>query len=81
MPIYEYKCEECGTISERLLMGAEVAKDINCFQCGSQRVEKILSTVSIVTKDFAYQHGQTCCGQEERCDSPPCSSGNSCRRA
>lgn len=82
MPIYEYKCYECSTISERLLMGGEVAKDISCCQCGSPRVEKILSTVSLLSRDFAnVQGGHTCCGQEERCESPPCSSGSSCKRA
>lgn len=25
--------------------------------------------------------GRTCCGQEERCETPPCSTDNVCRRS
>ncbi|NIR14822.1 MAG: zinc ribbon domain-containing protein [Desulfobacterales bacterium] len=80
MPIYEYQCQKCGAISEKLLMGGESGADICCSHCGSQRVSRILSVASLLTKNVASSAGHTCCGQEERCDTPPCSSGGSCRR-
>ncbi|MDO4559162.1 MAG: zinc ribbon domain-containing protein, partial [Planctomycetia bacterium] len=32
MPIYEYRCEECGEMSEELVRGDET---ITCAKCGS----------------------------------------------
>ena len=80
MPIYEYQCQECGAISEKLLVGGESGTDICCSHCGSQRVDRILSVASLFTKKVTSSAGHTCCGQEERCDTLPCSSGGSCRR-
>ncbi|MBE9534378.1 MAG: zinc ribbon domain-containing protein [Proteobacteria bacterium] len=80
MPIYEYQCQECGAISEKLLVGGESGTDICCSHCGSQRVSRILSVTSLLTKKVTSSAGHTCCGQEERCDTPPCSSEGSCRR-
>jgi putative FmdB family regulatory protein len=80
MPIYEYQCQECGAVSELLLVGGERETDIHCGQCGSQRVSRILSVASLLTKKVSGSAGHTCCGQEERCDTPPCSSGGSCKR-
>jgi len=81
MPVYEYQCQDCGFISEKLLMGGESTEDINCGRCNSVSVDRILSAASFLSKGSPFKHGHTCCGQEERCDSPPCSSGSSCRRA
>ncbi|MGB7066808.1 MAG: FmdB family zinc ribbon protein [Syntrophobacteria bacterium] len=80
MPIYEYQCQECGAVSEKLLMGGESAVDICCSDCGSRKMSRILSVASVLTDKVNISTGHTCCGQEERCDTPPCSSGGSCRR-
>jgi putative FmdB family regulatory protein len=80
MPIYEYKCRDCGSISEKLILTGESADDLRCDRCDSQRLEKIFSTVSFLNKDVVSHSGHTCCGQEERCDAPPCASGGVCRR-
>jgi len=75
MPIYGYQCQECGAISEKLLVGGVSGADIRCSHCGSQRVSRILSVASLLTKKVTSSVGHTRCGQEERCDTPPCSSG------
>jgi putative FmdB family regulatory protein len=80
MPIYEYQCQECGAVSETLLVGGESAADICCSECGSQKMSRIMSAASFLTKSAAHQPGHTCCGQEERCDTPPCSSEGACTR-
>ena len=80
MPIYEFQCQDCGFISEKLLIGGESTEDIHCGRCGSVRVDRILSAPSFLSKSSPLKGGHTCCGQEERCDTPPCSSGGSCRR-
>ena len=77
MPIYEYKCKECGELSELFIQRqGEMAK---CPHCGSEEMEKLLSS-SYMIHMGASSSGRTCCGREERCDSPPCSDGGVCRR-
>jgi putative FmdB family regulatory protein len=41
MPIFEYKCEDCGTIFEKLVRNGVA---VECPSCGQSRVEKQLST-------------------------------------
>ena len=41
MPLYEYKCEECGTLFEKLVSHAE--SQVVCIQCQSKRIKKQFS--------------------------------------
>jgi len=80
MPIYEYRCIQCGKVSE-ILFGVGPDNDsLVCQHCGSHDLEKILSVSSFTFADSSRAPGTTCCGRDERCDSPPCSSGGACRR-
>jgi putative FmdB family regulatory protein len=79
MPIYEYRCQACGAISE-YLVGMRDDEQIQCKTCGSQAVSRILSAGSFTLHRTQSAHGHTCCGREERCETPPCSDGDSCRR-
>ncbi|WP_083962687.1 FmdB family zinc ribbon protein [Thermodesulfovibrio thiophilus] len=79
MPIYEYKCLSCGKISEYLVGLMQKNYEIVCKYCGSKNIQKIFSSVNISTESLS-KGGKTCCGRTERCDSPPCSAGESCRR-
>ena len=78
MPLYEFKCRDCGNITEVLLHGADKTLLV-CPHCGSAALEKLFSA-SHVVRGEGRAHGSTCCGREERCDKPPCSSDHSCRR-
>ena len=79
MPIYEYRCKRCGAISEYLIVTGK-DEDILCEDCGSSDMERILSVASFITGAPERAAGRTCCGREERCETPPCSDGGSCRR-
>ncbi len=80
MPIYEYRCEECGALTERLEgVGGATGTPV-CSACGSDRVRKVLSAPSPLPAESRMRSGQTCCGREERCSTPPCSTGQGCRR-
>nr|MBC7246020.1 zinc ribbon domain-containing protein [Chloroflexota bacterium] len=43
MPIYEYRCTQCGEKFEKWLRSMSAEVDICCPRCGSQRVEKAIS--------------------------------------
>jgi len=79
MPIYEYRCNHCGTISEFLVGVGSNEQTLRCKQCGSPQLEKMISAPHSL-KRGGRTSGHTCCGREERCSTPPCSTGGSCRR-
>ena len=82
MPIYEYRCEECSRIGEFLVGVGQEKIEIKCRYCGSKSLYKIFSKSNISTKGhlISSQNGKTCCGREERCDTPPCSDDGICKR-
>ena len=79
MPLYEYKCQSCGQISEILVQGFNSTVNQRCPECGSHDLEKLLSVASLVMQK-GTPSGGTCCGRTERCDKPPCSSDGKCSR-
>jgi putative FmdB family regulatory protein len=78
MPIYEYRCSNCGVQVEVLVRGGGEAP--TCPYCGTALREKLFSVPYISTKGATHLPGHTCCGREERCETPPCSIGGTCRR-
>ncbi|MBM3734279.1 MAG: zinc ribbon domain-containing protein [Acidobacteria bacterium] len=42
MPIYEYKCEDCGTRFEKLVRGSN-GNGVQCPSCGTERLQQELS--------------------------------------
>jgi len=83
MPIYEYKCNMCGKISEFLVgIGRDETSEFKCEYCGSKELTKVFSKshVSKSNHTIGQQKGKTCCGRDERCDTPPCSDDGICKR-
>jgi putative FmdB family regulatory protein len=78
MPIYEYRCATCGGRVEVLIRSAGTVPV--CPECGNALTDKLFSVPYVLSSESRRPAGHTCCGQEERCDTPPCSSGGTCRR-
>jgi putative FmdB family regulatory protein len=49
MPIYEYRCLECGEKFEKLVRSMNPALEVECPECGGRKVKKLLSTFGIET--------------------------------
>ena len=79
MPIYQYRCLECGEVSDFLLLNVSAVGDLTCSGCGSHNLEKLISAPSLL-KNSTATSGRTCCGREERCEIPACSTGKQCQR-
>lgn len=62
MPIYEYRCKQCGHCFEILVSSSRAAA--SCPQCGSRKTERLIST-------FAA-HGAA---SPSPCDSGACPAG------
>jgi putative FmdB family regulatory protein len=43
MPIYEFKCLQCGEYFEILVMPSEETVEMKCPKCGDDNFEKIMS--------------------------------------
>jgi putative FmdB family regulatory protein len=80
MPIYDYRCQGCGEISEIFLRGEDNTESIVCPVCGSKRVERLFSASYLMQTEMKAP-GKTCCGKSERCETPPCSKGDVCSRS
>ncbi|MDY6877263.1 MAG: zinc ribbon domain-containing protein [Chloroflexota bacterium] len=76
MPIYEYHCRDCNVTFEVLVRSSTT---VICPHCGSSSLDKLLSAPITLSGQTARQPGHTCCGREERCDTPLCSVGETCR--
>jgi putative FmdB family regulatory protein len=63
MPLFEFKCADCGHKFEELVMGS---KAINCPECKSADVEKLLSTFAASTSSNS---------SSASCGAPSCGSG------
>ncbi len=75
MPIYEFSCQDCGTKSEILIIGAKSSPE--CRSCGSQNMKKLLSapsSLSGVAKPS--MPASACCGVSP--DQAGCAGPGSC---
>jgi putative FmdB family regulatory protein len=66
MPIFEYKCADCGKVSE-FLEKADTKADHSCPACGGKKLTKQFSTFSAVVKQPSA---------ESKCHT--CPSGKTC---
>lgn len=47
MPMYEYRCAECGRQFEQLRRMSEADTNLECPGCGSKKVERQVSACSV----------------------------------
>ncbi len=48
MPIYEYRCSECGEKFEKLVRSMNnPTSEVKCPKCGGRNVEKLLSSFGV----------------------------------
>jgi len=70
MPIYEYKCNACGDVTE-ILQGVGGNREVpKCENCGSEDVEKMWSSFAAVMAGGEGVSEGSCCGLTTPCDNP-----------
>lgn len=67
MPLYEYRCKECGHVST-FLEKAGSRKPHACETCGSKKTERLLSA-------FATHGGEGTSGGDTSCPTGTCPLG------
>jgi len=65
---------------EVLARSTKPDQELACGHCRSRNLEKMISSPAAVGIGSSSRQGKTCCGKDERCDAPPCSSGRTCGR-
>jgi len=78
MPIYEYKCNQCGTISDVLHKSMDT-KTVNCSNCDSIDLSKLISIPgAVMTKErsSASTDVPPVCPNQNRCGVPTCPAAN-----
>ena len=71
MPIYEFRCFECGEIFEKLFMNSDEKVDLSCPKCSSYTLEKVASATN-------YAFGVGPGGNQPKMATKSCGSGNQC---
>ena len=51
MPIYEFRCDDCGKISEFLLIKTDEAFIPQCKRCKSKKMSRVLSKVRVIRSE------------------------------
>ena len=57
MPIYEFRCEDCGRISEFLLIKTEEVFIPQCKRCKSKKMSRVLSRVRVIRSEESRMEG------------------------
>ena len=51
MPIYEFRCEDCGKISEFLMIKSDEKVALECKRCGGKKMFRVLSKVRVIRSE------------------------------
>ena len=72
MPIYEFKCVQCGNVQEIIVKSSDASEkvEMKCSACGSETLERMLSRVSYSKISDK--------GASPTITSKTCGSGNTC---
>src|SRR5690348_10586231 len=51
MPIYEYRCEECGRVQSVLMRSYTDPTDLHCPRCQGTKLRKLISRFAVLHSD------------------------------
>ncbi len=77
MPIYEYKCKECGHVFEYLVLGKD--EPDTCDVCGKKNIGRLMSVCGFLSKNgsgetVSSSAGASSCGDCSSSSPSACSS-------
>jgi len=62
MPIFEYRCKDCGEKFETLVYSSSGTEEIECPECGSTQTEKQMSMFASSGGNGARGASKNSCG-------------------
>ncbi len=60
MPLYEYRCQQCGAKFEALVSFSQKDTPVVCENCGSEQTEKLMSTFASAGTERTVTSGSGC---------------------
>jgi putative FmdB family regulatory protein len=72
MPIFEYKCQDCGSRFEKLIRRSSDVPELACPSCGQKHLSQELSTFA------AHSNGGSKAAEAPVCPSGRCSNPGMC---
>ena len=71
MPIFEFRCLECGDLFEKLFMTSDEKVDLVCPECRSMSLERVVSRTN-------YAMGVGSGGKQPKITTKSCGPSNQC---
>lgn len=74
MPIYEYKCEDCGAVNDILVKNTQKMSNVVCPGCESGNITRLISAPGAVMSrgGSAGIPAAPACPNRDRCGSGQC---------
>lgn len=69
MPIYEFRCTDCGHIQEIIVTGSDAEVTMVCEECRGEDLERVLSQVnySMGSSGSSKGRGNSACSTTRNC--------------
>lgn len=66
MPIFEYRCRECGAEFEKIVHSSD--QEVRCRDCSGRQLDKLLSPFAVAgaTEGRTMEAGPCACGAPRR---------------
>ncbi|WP_456431349.1 FmdB family zinc ribbon protein [Thermosulfuriphilus sp.] len=71
MPIYEFRCEDCGHEFETLLKSRDKISEVSCSNCHGKRVKRLMSVARALISGDSKSSGPRIVDQKT-CDTGTC---------
>ena len=71
MPIFEFRCLECGALCEKIFMNPDEKIDLVCPECQSQSLERVVSRTN-------HAIGSSSGSKQPKITTKSCGSSNQC---
>ncbi|NCO59093.1 MAG: zinc ribbon domain-containing protein [Deltaproteobacteria bacterium CG_4_8_14_3_um_filter_51_11] len=71
MPIFEFRCLECGEVFERLFLHSEDSIDLSCPKCSAENCRRVVSSTN-------YAMGPGPNGAKPKITTKSCGGSNQC---
>jgi putative FmdB family regulatory protein len=78
MPLYEYRCRDCGNRFEVLQRLGEGADGLSCTGCGAAALDKQFSTFATGGSGDGFEAGAGCDAADCGAGAGACCGGGSC---
>jgi len=74
MPVYDYRCTECGTLYDVYHKVREIQEDVICPSCQSHRHTKLMSVPGVAVSNSSASNSPSCaCDMGGECCGGSCS--------